>query len=102
MNRYEERYFASLLSSAVANAITDDVKWFILMDDDTFWNVPNLLQVLNGKDGTDQLYIGEYSDERGHLDEHGKFGFGGAGVVLSAPLVRNLRYALHCTVDKID
>ncbi|CAN0891856.1 hypothetical protein LINGRAHAP2_LOCUS17217 [Linum grandiflorum] len=79
----------------------DDVRWFIMCDDDTFFFVDNLVEVLAKYDHTKYHYIGGQS-ECFHSNAVFSFdmGFGGAGYALSYPLVEVLAPTLDACVAR--
>lgn len=68
-----------------------NVLWFVLGDDDTIFNVDNLVAVLSKYDSSEMLYIGSPSESHSantyfsHL-----MAFGGGGIAISYPLARAL------------
>lgn len=68
-----------------------NVLWFVLGDDDTIFNVDNLVAVLSKYDSSEMVYIGSPSESHSantyfsHL-----MAFGGGGIAISYPLARAL------------
>uniref|UniRef100_A0A1J3ISF1 Glycoprotein-N-acetylgalactosamine 3-beta-galactosyltransferase 1 n=1 Tax=Noccaea caerulescens TaxID=107243 RepID=A0A1J3ISF1_NOCCA len=68
-----------------------DVRWFILGDDDTIFNVHNLLAVLSKYDPSEMVYIGNPSESHSANSYFShNMGFGGGGIAISYPLAEAL------------
>ncbi|CAA7059264.1 unnamed protein product [Microthlaspi erraticum] len=68
-----------------------DVRWFILGDDDTIFNVHNLLSVLSKYDPSEMVYIGNPSESHSANSYFShNMGFGGGGIAISYPLAEAL------------
>ncbi|CAH2035121.1 unnamed protein product [Thlaspi arvense] len=68
-----------------------DVRWFILGDDDTIFNVHNLLAVLSKYDPSEMVYIGSPSESHSANSYFShNMGFGGGGIAISYPLAEAL------------
>ncbi|VVB11808.1 unnamed protein product [Arabis nemorensis] len=64
-----------------------DVRWFVLGDDDTIFNVPNLLAVLSKYDPTEMVYVGSPSESHSANSYFShNMAFGGGGIAISYPL----------------
>jgi hypothetical protein len=67
-------------------------KWTCIMDDDTyFFSMARVLAMLAKYDHTQPYYIGGLTENKDGIDRIGILGFGGAGVFLSLPLLKQLR-----------
>ncbi|XP_071712359.1 uncharacterized protein [Rutidosis leptorrhynchoides] len=67
----------------------EDVRWYIMGDDDSLFFVDNLVDVLSKYDHTKYIYIGGHSEFI--MSNHWystDMGFGGAGLIMSYPLVK--------------
>lgn len=72
-------------------AENEDVRWYILSDDDTVFFVNNLVEVLEKYDHNKYFYIGMNSETfSANIFHSFDMGFGGGGFVLSYPLARAL------------
>ncbi|CAN1267766.1 hypothetical protein LINPERPRIM_LOCUS12898 [Linum perenne] len=78
-----------------------DLRWLVMCDDDTFFFLDNLIEVLGRYDHTKFHYIGGQS-ECFHSNAVFSFdmGFGGAGYALSYPLVEALAPTLDACVAR--
>ncbi|CAO1638277.1 unnamed protein product [Sympodiomycopsis kandeliae] len=66
-------------------------RWAMVADDDTFWlSVPKLLKMLDKYDYTRSHYIGALTDDWRQSDS-GMIAYGGGGVILSMPLLDEVR-----------
>lgn len=64
-----------------------DAKWYVFIEDDTYLSFPNLLAYLSQFNPTKPYYIGK------HLFINDiEFGYGGAGIVLSAPAAHSIAH----------
>lgn len=68
-----------------------NVKWFVMGDDDTMFNVDNLVHVLSKYDPSEMWYIGNPSESH-HQNEHfsGTMAYGGGGFAISYPLAAEI------------
>ncbi|XXG76394.1 hypothetical protein AAC387_Pa08g0754 [Persea americana] len=74
-----------------------DVRWFVLGDDDTIFNVENLVRVLNKYDHREMVYIGSPSESHSANSYFShSMAFGGGGIAISYPLAE----ALSRTLDE--
>ncbi|PON89146.1 hypothetical protein TorRG33x02_150090 [Trema orientale] len=65
----------------------EDVRWYVMADDDTVFVVDNLVEVLKKYDHTKYHYIGTSSEcVKSNFDFSFEMAFGGAGYALSYPL----------------
>lgn len=70
---------------------TPQTKWICIIDDDTFFpSLFPLSEMLDGQDYTAPVYLGGLSDSMWAIQQHGLLAYGGAGVFMSMPLVRQL------------
>ncbi|KAL5540110.1 hypothetical protein UlMin_044199 [Ulmus minor] len=68
-----------------------DVRWFVLADDDTIFNVENLVAVLSKYDPSEMVYIGNPSESHSANTYFShSMAFGGGGVAISHPLAEVL------------
>ncbi|CAO1616508.1 unnamed protein product [Parajaminaea phylloscopi] len=66
-------------------------RWAMVADDDTFFlSLPKLFRMLDKYDHTEERYIGALTDDWRQATS-GMIGFGGAGVLLSLPLLEALQ-----------
>ncbi|PIN05287.1 Galactosyltransferase [Handroanthus impetiginosus] len=73
------------------NLIKDNVRWYVLADDDTIFFMNNLVDVLGRYDHEKYFYIGMISECHASNFYHSfEMGFGGAGFALSYPLAKAL------------
>ncbi|KAH7027546.1 uncharacterized protein B0I36DRAFT_327315 [Microdochium trichocladiopsis] len=91
-----QNHFAVLVD--LVNHSDDNTKWFGLIDDDTFmpdmWPFADALATL---DHTEDVYVGQLSEDFQAVRFFGFMAFGGAGAYFSAPLARKLApKALKC------
>ncbi|GLT74854.1 hypothetical protein SLA2020_466210 [Shorea laevis] len=90
------RLFRSILE-AFRLKQNKDVRWYVMVDDDSLVFVDNLVEVLSKYDHTEYHYIGTNSEcIKSNFDFSFDMGFGGAGYALSYPLVE----ALAPTIDQ--
>ncbi|KAF4353063.1 uncharacterized protein LOC115716243 [Cannabis sativa] len=67
------------------------VRWFVLSDDDTIFNVDNLVTVLRKYDPSEMVYIGNPSESHSANSYFShSMAFGGGGVAISYPLAKAL------------
>jgi hypothetical protein len=68
-----------------------NVRWFVLGDDDTIFNVHNLLAVLSKYDPSEMVYIGNPSESHSANSYFShNMAFGGGGIAISYPLAEAL------------
>lgn len=68
-----------------------DVQWFVLGDDDTIFNVDNLVAVLSKYDSSEMVYIGSPSESHSaNAYFSHSMAFGGGGIAISYPLAEAL------------
>jgi hypothetical protein len=66
-------------------------EWFIVLTPNTFvTSVDDVLLALEPYDSMEKLYMGGLSESRRRKEQYGDFAYGGAGVVLSRPLLEAL------------
>ncbi|KFK45058.1 hypothetical protein AALP_AA1G338400 [Arabis alpina] len=64
-----------------------DVRWFVLGDDDTIFNVANLLDVLSKYDSSEMVYVGSPSESHSANSYFShNMAYGGGGIAISYPL----------------
>ncbi|KAG6540954.1 hypothetical protein Mapa_017675 [Marchantia paleacea] len=64
-----------------------NVKWFVMGDDDTLFNVDNLVQMLSKYDPSEMWYIGNPSESHRQNDHFSStMAYGGGGFAISYPL----------------
>ncbi|KAJ5539356.1 hypothetical protein N7513_007688 [Penicillium frequentans] len=86
---YLHRYFA--LIPLLENNLRESTQWSIIIDDDTFFpSMPALVDALAAYDHTKPMYIGGVSEGVPQIAVFGLIAFGGAGVILSRPLLSDL------------
>ena len=63
-------------------------KWFAIIDDDTFFvSLRTLIKALEPYDSAKSWYIGALSEDWTAIKKYGLMAYGGAGILLSAPLL---------------
>lgn len=68
-----------------------DVRWFVLSDDDTIFNVDNLVAVLSKYDPSEMLYVGSPSESHSANTYFShSMAYGGGGIAISYPLAQAL------------
>lgn len=79
----------------------DDVRWFVMGDDDTVFFTENLVTVLSKYDHTQMYYIGGISEsvEQDVIHSY-TMGFGGGGFAVSYPLASQLVRVLDGCIDR--
>ncbi|KAH8349307.1 hypothetical protein KR084_007483 [Drosophila pseudotakahashii] len=65
-----------------------DIRWLMLVDDDTLLSVSRLSGVLSCHNHTELMYLGQRYGYRLHASDGFNYHTGGAGIVLSLPLVK--------------
>lgn len=84
---FAQRYFS--IVKVLYNARDDKTQWIICIDDDTFFPSMNDLQdMLKEHDPQKPQYLGNLSEDWWAVDHYGLMAFGGAGVILSMPMVK--------------
>ncbi|KAK6941844.1 Protein of unknown function DUF604 [Dillenia turbinata] len=69
----------------------EKVRWFVLCDDDTIFNVDNLVQVLSKYDDSEMVYVGSPSESHSaNAYFSHSMAFGGGGIAISWPLAEAL------------
>ena len=83
---FAQRYFS--LSNVMYANRDDKTQWMVHIDDDTFFpSMFDLQQELKKHDHTKPLYIGSLSEDWWAVNHYGLMAFGGAGLILSVPMV---------------
>ncbi|EXB93329.1 hypothetical protein L484_015317 [Morus notabilis] len=78
-----------------------DVRWYVMADDDTVLAVDNLVGVLAKYDHTNKFYIGTNSEcVKSNFDFSFEMAFGGAGYAMSYPLVASLAGKLDACLER--
>ncbi|KAG6725925.1 hypothetical protein I3842_02G054500 [Carya illinoinensis] len=79
----------------------EDVRWYVMADDDTILFVDNLVKVLAKYNHSKYYYIGSNSEcIKSNFDFSFEMAFGGAGYALSYPLVQALATKLDDCVER--
>ncbi|KAE8147200.1 hypothetical protein BDV25DRAFT_160882 [Aspergillus avenaceus] len=66
-------------------------QWVVLIDDDTFFpSMRNLVTRMKSYDPREPQYVGALTEDMSQLHYAGHMAFGGAGIFLSVPLVKQL------------
>ncbi|XP_034472167.1 beta-1,3-glucosyltransferase [Drosophila innubila] len=73
-----------------------DIRWLMLVDDDTLLSVPRLSALLSCYNHTEHIYLGERYGYRLYAPDGFNYHTGGAGIVLSVPLVRLIVEQCSC------
>ena len=77
------------------------VRWFILGDDDTIFNVDNLLAVLSKYDPSEMVYVGNPSESHSANSYFShNMAFGGGGIAISYPLADALSRIHDDCIDR--
>ncbi|MED6218096.1 hypothetical protein PIB30_023811 [Stylosanthes scabra] len=78
-----------------------DVRWFVLCDDDTIFNVDNLVDVLSKYDSSEMIYIGSPSESHSaNAYFSHSMAFGGGGIAVSYPLAKALSEILDECIER--
>ncbi|KAK4802638.1 hypothetical protein SAY86_000841 [Trapa natans] len=78
-----------------------NVRWFVLGDDDTIFNVDNLISVLGKYDSSEMMYIGSPSESHSANTYFShSMAFGGGGIAISYPLARSLSNILDDCLER--
>ncbi|CAI7606359.1 unnamed protein product [Penicillium bialowiezense] len=86
---YLHRYFA--LIPLLESNVRESTRWGCVIDDDTFFlSMASLVEALDKYDHTKSMYIGGLSESIPQIANFGMIGFGGAGVFLSRPLLKEI------------
>ncbi|KAI9827417.1 MAG: hypothetical protein M1819_006958 [Sarea resinae] len=86
---YLDRYFS--LVRALYEECLPSTQWAALIDDDTFFlSLPRLLGRLSRYDANVPHYIGSLSEDLVQMNIWGYMAYGGAGIFLSTPLLKQL------------
>ncbi|KAL0336811.1 UNVERIFIED_CONTAM: hypothetical protein Scaly_1956200 [Sesamum calycinum] len=79
----------------------ENVRWFVMGDDDTVFFTENLVNVLNKYDHNQMYYIGGNSESVEQDLEHSyTMGYGGGGFAISYPLAAQLVKILDGCIDR--
>lgn len=79
----------------------DNVRWFVMGDDDTVFFVENLITVLGKYDHNQMYYIGSNSESIDQDVEHSyTMAYGGGGFAISYPLAAELVKILDGCIDR--
>ena len=74
-----------------------ETRWFGIVDDDTFFlSLSQMMQTLEMYDSSQLWYLGALSEDHNRLEKDGYMAFGGAGIFLSNPLMREIYGSKHC------
>lgn len=78
-----------------------DVRWFVLCDDDTIFNVDNLVDVLSKYNSSEMIYIGSPSESHSANSYFShSMAFGGGGIAVSHPLAQALSEILDECIER--
>ncbi|QHO41820.1 hypothetical protein HN51_007649 [Arachis hypogaea] len=78
-----------------------NVRWFVLCDDDTIFNVDNLVDVLSKYDSSEMIYIGSPSESHSANSYFShSMAFGGGGIAVSYPLAKALSEILDECIER--
>lgn len=78
-----------------------DVRWFVLGDDDTIFNVENLVRVLGKYDYREMVYIGSPSESHSaNMYFSHSMAFGGGGIAISYPLAEALSKIMDECIER--
>lgn len=81
----------------------DNVRWFVLGDDDTVFFVENLITVLGKYDHNQMYYIGANSESiEQDLIHSYTMAYGGSGIAISYPLAAELVRVLDGCIDRYE
>jgi beta-galactofuranoside beta-1,5-galactofuranosyltransferase len=79
------------LVEQMRTAAYSTTQWFLILSPATFiTSMDDLLLALEPHDATQRMYMGGMTESKGLRDKFGQFAYGGAGIVLSRPLVEDL------------
>lgn len=80
-----------ILVKRMKTAAPLDVRWFMLLNAGTFvTSLDDVLLALEPHDSMQALYMGAVTESKGQRDQYGMLAYGGAGIVLSRPLVDSI------------
>jgi hypothetical protein len=84
--------YVSLVELMYKHPSRDSRKYFILLDDDTFFPaMSDLVETLSHYDHEKSYYIGTFTERaRWLLDHQVAYAFGGGGIILTKPLVKEI------------
>ncbi|GAA5926610.1 uncharacterized protein JCM15063_000323 [Sporobolomyces koalae] len=90
--RYEVRVLSMIQQMHEhANSLERSFDWFVFGDDDTFWvDIRATLRMLSKYDPKQEWFVGTSSESLEALGSFGRMAFGGAGIIVSAPLLTNM------------
>ncbi|KAJ7948445.1 Beta-1,3-n-acetylglucosaminyltransferase radical fringe protein, putative (DUF604) [Quillaja saponaria] len=78
-----------------------DARWFVLCDDDTIFDVDNLVVVLNKYDSSEMIYIGSSSESHSANTYFShSMAFGGGGIAISHRLAEALSEILDECIER--
>jgi hypothetical protein len=78
-----------------------DVRWFVLGDDDTIFNVDNLVNVLRKYDYNEMVYVGGSSESHSANTYFShNMAYGGGGIAISYPLAEALYSVLDDCLER--
>ncbi|XP_019421074.1 PREDICTED: uncharacterized protein LOC109331184 [Lupinus angustifolius] len=78
-----------------------DTRWFVLCDDDTIFNVDNLVDVLSKYNSSEMIYIGSPSESHSANSYFShSMAFGGGGIAVSYPLAKALSEILDECIER--
>lgn len=84
-----DRYFTLL--KVLHDNRTPETKWYVFMDDDTFFlDLRKVIATFDKYDATKPYYIGALTEDFRQMAQWGFMAYGGAGIFLSAALVEEL------------
>ncbi|KAF7836473.1 UDP-glucose:O-linked fucose beta-1 [Senna tora] len=76
-------------------------RWFVLCDDDTIFNVDNLVDVLNKYNSSEMIYIGSPSESHSANTYFShSMAYGGGGIAISHPLAKALSETLDECIER--
>jgi hypothetical protein len=99
---YIPRYFH--LTERMWENRTPASKWFVYMDDDTFFpSLNDVMERLNQYDMSEPQYVGGLSEDFLQVKDFGYYAFGGAGVFLNDVLMKELQASYpECRLQPVD
>lgn len=103
-SRFGDRASASRIARIVAESYSlglDNVRWFVMGDDDTVFFPENLVAVLGKYDHREMYYVGAQSEsvEQDEMHSYG-MAFGGGGFAVSMPTAAALAPAIDGCLDR--
>ena len=88
-DEYLDRYYS--LTRVLSQHVDPSTKWAVLIDDDTFFpSMSRLVERLATYDASQSYYIGAPTESIHQMSTFSYFGYGGAGIFLSIPLLREI------------